>query len=169
MAIDNLSASPIHTAFYTVCTRTLKGRLPAYAAHVLRTSDAFRELPAIVFAPLRSKSLASPDFDPFVWPFSELVDELRPTMATLQKQLPVLLKGFPLCTVADRLDRCHESYIVPRSLHPTSALPVPPLSPPFYPPACLSCPVMDRCPGVPPSYIERYGESEFSPSRFGAW
>lgn len=164
VAIDNLSVSPIHTAFYTVLLKTLDGRLDLYVQHMLRTADAFRTPPALVLAPLRHREMHSLEFLPYAWRYTDMMRQLRPAVEALSPYLPVMLRGFPLCIVEDLFSHCMDVYIETQLLDSASGAAQ--LQPPQASiPACTGCPKQDICPGVPPSYALKYGVQEFSPLR----
>ncbi len=165
LALDHLAASPIQTALHTVCTARLDGVFNRYAEHVLRTADAFREVPAVVLSPLRHPALDTPAFDTLALRYSRLMPQLHAAVGVLERHIPVLLRGVPFCLAGDLAPKCQENYVAVNTVNPTepfgTAAPVGAASAR----CCGLCPHVDRCPGVPDSYIRRFGTEEF-PSLF---
>lgn len=167
VALDHLAASPIQTILHTVCTGLLDGSLTLHARHMLSTADAFRETPSVLFSPLRHPNLESPAFDALAWRYSDLMPQLRAAVDTLAPHLPVMLKGFPICLAGPLAPLCLENYVLAGRVDPQSGEFLSPVTDSQRPGCCLDCQHRQRCPGVPSSYVRRFGLEEF-PKGVGA-
>lgn len=161
LALDHLAASPIQTALHTVCTRLLDGALAAHARHLLRTADAFRETPAVLFSPFRHPSLDGPTLDPLAWRFADLMPQLRAAVEILRPHVPVMLKGIPLCQAGELAELCQESYLATSGIDSLSGESLVRPPDPLAPLCCLGCDDRHHCAGVPSSYVRRFGLDEF--------
>ncbi|GEM_PF-4046092 len=159
-AVDNLAVSPINTSFYTVCTKLLDGKLDKLGEFLLHTSDAFRNQPAVILAPLRHPNLDQSQFDSLAWRFSDLLREIQSPLEAMSRELPVFLKGFPLCLLGPLRAHAFEEHVSILAVDSQHGHPLPRRQQGEALERCALCPDVDTCPGIPPAYVRRFGPDE---------
>ncbi len=165
--IKNLLDRGVWLMLNFVLTRQNQGTLVDYLRYCLETFGRNYQI-KVVFPSTAGKG---GEWEGIQLRFEEVQAEIKEAQTFAQEQdLTLVFEGFPNCILGDS-----ESKNISRSgfgethylddVTGNDLYPIQFIEAEFsaYPEGCTNCIALQRCPGVPRSYLEAYGADEFSP------